>query len=299
MPGATPAAVSDAAISVGVLDQEVSMTRTIVITGASDGIGAASAKQLAQLGEEVVVVGRNPDKTARVARTLGVDSFVADFSDLSQVRELAASLLEKYPRIDVLANNAGGVFGERTLSADGYETTFQVNHLAPFLLTNLLRERLLASGASVIQTSSAAAKLFPRFDLDDLQGERRYSSTAAYGNAKLANVLFTKELHRRFGDEGLSAVAFHPGVIASNFGSSSNGPWKFLYGGPLAQQLMTSTSVGGARLTWLALGKPGVDWQPGGFYANNKPAKTNRLADDPAVSKVLWERSAALVGLDD
>ena len=275
------------------------MTRTIVITGASDGIGAASAKQLVGVGEEVVVVGRNPEKTARVARSLGVDSFVADFSDLAQVRELAASLLSTYPRIDVLANNAGGVFGERRLTTDGYETTFQVNHLAPFLLTNLLLERLVQSQASVIQTSSAAAKLFPRFALDDLQGERRYSSTTAYGNAKLANVLFTKELNRRFGDQGVSAVAFHPGVIASNFGSTSDGPWKFLYGGPLAKSLMTSTAVGGARLTWLALGKPGVDWEPGGFYANNRPATTNRIADDPVVAKVLWERSAALVGIDD
>ncbi|BAJ72989.1 dehydrogenase with different specificities [Microbacterium testaceum StLB037] len=275
------------------------MTRTIVITGASDGIGAASAKQLVQVGEEVVVVGRNPEKTARVARSLGVDSFVADFSDLAQVRELAASLLERYPRIDVLANNAGGVFGERTLTKDGYETTFQVNHLAPFLLTNLLLERLLQSQASVIQTSSAAAKLFPRFDINDLQGERRYSSTAAYGNGKLANVLFTKELHRRFGEFGLSAAAFHPGVIASNFGASSGGPWKFLYGGPLAKSLMTSTAVGGARLTWLALGKPGIDWEPGGFYANNKPARTSRLADDPMIARQLWERSAVLVDLDD
>ena len=275
------------------------MTRTIVITGASDGIGAASAKQLTQVGEEVVVVGRNPDKTARVARSLGVDSFVADFSDLAQVRELAASLLERYPRIDILANNAGGVFGERTLTKDGYETTFQVNHLAPFLLTNLLLERLLESQASVIQTSSAAAKLFPRFDINDLQGERRYSSTAAYGNAKLANVLFTKELNRRFGEFGLSAVAFHPGVIASNFGASSDGPWKFLYGGPLAKSLMTSTAVGGARLTWLALGKPGIDWEPGGFFANNKPARTSRLADDPVIARQLWERSAVSVDLPD
>jgi NAD(P)-dependent dehydrogenase (short-subunit alcohol dehydrogenase family) len=299
MPRASPAVLIGVRISVQLIDQEVRMTRTIIITGASDGIGAASAKQLKDLGEEVVVVGRNPEKTARVARTLGVDSFVADFIDLSQVRELAASLLERYPRIDVLANNAGGVFGRRTLTTDGYETTFQVNHLAPFLLTNLLRERLIESDASVIQTSSAAAKLFPRFDLNDLQGANHFSSTTAYGNAKLANVLFTKELNRRFGDRGLSAVAFHPGVIASNFGSTSDGPWKFLYGGPLAQRLMTSTAVGGARLTWLALGKPGVDWQPGGFYANNKPARTNRLADDPAVAKALWERSAVLAGLDD
>jgi NAD(P)-dependent dehydrogenase (short-subunit alcohol dehydrogenase family) len=300
MPAASPDRLVSAAVTVASSNQEEdAMTRTIVITGASDGIGAASARQLAQLGEEVVVVGRNPEKTARVARSLGVESFVADFSDLAQVRELAASLLEAYPRIDVLANNAGGVFGERTLTKDGYETTFQVNHLAPFLLTNLLRDRLVESEASVIQTSSAAARLFPRFDIDDLQGERRYSSTAAYGNAKLANVLFTRELNRRFGDAGLSAVAFHPGVIASNFGSTSDGPWKFLYSGPIAQRLMTSTSVGGARLTWLALGKPRLDWTPGGFYSNNKPAKTNRIADDPVVARQLWERSAVLVGLDD
>lgn len=274
-----------------------STPRTIVITGASDGIGAASARQLHDLGEQVVVVGRNPDKTNRVARDLGADSFVADFSDLAQVRELAAALREKYPRIDVLANNAGGVFGERTVTGDGFELTFQVNHLAPFLLTTLLRDRLIESQASVIQTSSAAARLMARFDIDDLQGERRYSSTTAYGNAKLANVLFTRELHRRYGDAGLSAVAFHPGVIASSFGSTSDGPWKFLYGGPFAQRFMTSTDVGGARLTWLALGKPGVDWDRGGFYANNRPAKTNKIADDPAPAHALWDRSADLVGV--
>lgn len=274
------------------------MPRTIVITGASDGIGAAAARQLHDIGEDVVVVGRNPDKTRRVADALGVRSFVADFSDLAQVRELAASLAAEFPRIDVLANNAGGIFAERALTTDGFEVTFQVNHLAPFLLTNLLRETLIASRASVIQTSSAAARLFSRFDIDDLQGERRYSASAAYGNAKLANVLFTKELNRRFGDAGLSSVAYHPGVIASSFGSTSSGSWKFLYGGALAERFLPSTDVGGARLTWLALGKPGVDWQPGGFYANNKPAKTHRRADDPALARLLWDRSAELAGLD-
>lgn len=273
------------------------MPRTIVITGASDGIGAAAARQLQEIGEEVVVVGRNPEKTRRVADALGARSFVADFSDLAQVRDLAASLRAEFPRIDVLANNAGGIFDERTLTVDGFELTFQVNHLAPFLLTHLLRETLVASRASVIQTSSAAARLFSRFDIDDLQGERRYSASAAYGNAKLANILFTKELHRRFGDAGLSAVAFHPGVIASSFGSTSSGSWKFLYGGPLAERFMTSTDVGGARLAWLALGKPGVDWHPGGFYANNKPAKTSRRADDPALARLLWDRSSELVGV--
>lgn len=269
------------------------MPRTIVITGASDGIGAASAKQLAQLGEEVVVVGRNPDKTARVARTLGVDSFVADFSDLAQVRELAASLLERYPRIDVLANNAGGVFGERTLTTDGYETTFQVNHLAPFLLTTLLMDRLVASEASVIQTSSEAARLFSRFDIDDLQGERRYSARVAYGNGKLANILFTKELQRRH--PLVHPVAFHPGVIGSSFGAGARGPLKWFYTSPLTARLLESNDTGGARLTWLALGTPGVDWEPGAFYSNNRVARTSRVADDPAIARELWDQSAALV----
>jgi NAD(P)-dependent dehydrogenase (short-subunit alcohol dehydrogenase family) len=271
--------------------------RTIVITGASDGIGAASAAQLHEAGERVVVVGRDPAKTARVADRLGVDSFVADYGDLSQVRQLAASLLERYPRIDVLANNAGGIFGERRVTTDGFELTFQVNHLGGFLLTNLLMDRLVASGASVIQTSSLAARRFARFDIDDLQGERRYSASSAYGNGKLANILFTKELQRRFGDAGIRPVAFHPGAIASGFAAASTGPWRFMYTNPLATRLLTSTDVGGARLTWLALGKPGVDWTPGAYYANNRLARTSRIAEDPGIAKMLWDRSAEMVGL--
>lgn len=273
------------------------MPRTIVITGASDGIGAASARQLHEAGERVVIVGRNPEKTDAVASSLGAPSLVADFSDLSQVRELATSLLERYERIDVLANNAGGIFGGRTETIDGFELTFQVNHLAPFLLTNLLMERLTASRASVIQTSSQAARHFARFDADDLQSEQRYSPGSAYGNAKLANVLFTRELHRRHGDDGVSAVAFHPGVIASGFAGASTGLWRWFYTSPFAQRLLTSTDVGGARLTWLALGKPGVDWTPGGFYADNRATRTSPLADDPGLAKRLWEDSAAMVGL--
>jgi NAD(P)-dependent dehydrogenase (short-subunit alcohol dehydrogenase family) len=272
------------------------MPRTIVITGASDGIGAASARQLHEAGEEVVIVGRNPEKTAKVARQLGVASYVTDFSDLSQVRDLAASLLAAYPRIDVLANNAGGVFGDRTVTDDGFELTFQVNHLGGFLLTNLLLERLIESEASVIQTSSFAAR-FAKFDIDDLQGERKFSPGAAYGSSKLANVLFTKELNRRFGEAGLSAVAFHPGAIASGFAAASTGPWRFMYTNPITAKLLTSTDIGGLRLTWLALGKPGLDWEPGDFYSNNRPSRTNPLADDPLLAKRLWDESAVLVGL--
>ncbi len=273
------------------------MSRTIVITGASDGIGAAAARQLHAAGEHVVVVGRHPDKTRAVAESIGAPWHLADYADLDQVRELAAVLTESYPRIDVLANNAGGIFGERTLTRDGFELTFQVNHLAGFLLTNLLLDRLVESHAAVIQTSSLAAQRFSRFDIDDLQGERRYSPSAAYGNAKLENILFTKELARRFGERGLSAVAFHPGAIASGFAGSSRGLWHWMYTNPLASRLLTSTEVGGARLGWLALGTPGVDWRSGGYYAKNRPSRTTRLADDPILARRLWEQSAAMVGL--
>ncbi len=274
-----------------------STARTIVITGASDGIGAASVRQLQGAGERVVVVGRDRDKTRRVAEPLGAPWHLADYSDLSQVRDLAATLLESYPRIDVLANNAGGIFGERRTTSDGYELTFQVNHLGGFLLTNLLLPRLRRDGASVIQTSSVAAHRFARFDIDDLQAERRYSASRAYGNGKLANVLFTKELHRRFGDDGVHAVAFHPGAVATGFAGASNGPWRFMYTNPITRRLLVPVDVGGSRLTWLALGKPGVDWEPGQYYANNRIARTSAVADDPGIAKMLWERSAEMVGL--
>ncbi len=273
------------------------MTRTIVVTGASDGIGAAAARQLHAAGERVVVVGRDSRKTHAVADELGVARYVADFAELDQVRELAARLRADHPRIDVLANNAGGVFGERRTTVDGNELTLQVNHLAGFLLTNLLRDVLVDSGASVIQTSSIAAQGLSRFDVDDLQATRRYSASTAYGNSKLANILFTRELHRRFADDGLSAVAFHPGAIASSFASGSRGLWRWMYTNPLTSRLLTPTDVGGARLTWLALGKPGVDWRRGGYYVRNAPARTRAVASDPVVAKRLWDRSAELVGL--
>lgn len=274
------------------------MTRTIIITGASDGIGAAAARQLHAAGERVVVVGRNTEKTRVVAESIGAPWHVADFANLEDVRRLAQTLREAYPRIDVLANNAGGVFGERTLTRDGFEQTFQVDNLAGFLLTNLLRDRLEESGASVIQTSSVAARAFSRFDIDDLQGARRYSPSRAYGNAKLANILFTKELARRWGGRGVSAVAFHPGAIASGFAGGSTGLWRWMYTNPVASRLLTSTDVGGSRLGWLALGTPGIDWVSGGFYSGNAPARTSPRAADPLLARRLWEKSAELVGID-
>ena len=270
------------------------MPRTTVITGASDGIGAAAAKMLAYPGDTLVLVGRSPSKTRAIAQELDADYFLTDFTDLAQVRALAAGLAEKYPRIDVLANNAGGIMGHRELTVDGHEKTFQVNHLAPFLLTTLLIDQLVAARATIISTSSAAHKAMAKFDIDDLDAERHYRTNAAYGNAKLANILFTKELHRRYGDHGVNAAAFHPGVVGSNFSSESTKAVKLTYGG-LAKRFMLSPEQGADTLVWLATTQPGVDWEPGEYYARRQLAKTSRLAQDRALAVQLWEHSAAMV----
>jgi NAD(P)-dependent dehydrogenase (short-subunit alcohol dehydrogenase family) len=145
--------------------------QTIVITGASDGIGAAAARQLSAQGERVVLVGRSQEKTAAVANELGHPFHLADYADLDQVRNLASELRATYPRIDVLANNAGGIMGAREVTKDGFEKTFQVNHLAGFLLTYLLMPTLISSRAKVLQTSSIAAQRYGHVDIDDLQNE--------------------------------------------------------------------------------------------------------------------------------
>ena len=271
-------------------------SRTIVITGASDGIGAAAARTLSSAGHDVVIVGRSPDKTAAVATELGVPFHVADYANLSQVRRLADELQQAHPRIDVLANNAGGIMGDRTMTVDGFEKTFQVNHLGGFLLTELLMPTLVASRATVIQTASAAAKLFSRFDIDDLQNERDYSPQKAYGNGKLENILFTRELQRRHGADGISAVAFHPGVVATNFASDTTHLMRFIYHTPVVNRLFTTSPDKGAdQLVWLATATPGTDWEPGAYYEKRQVTTSALAAHDDTLAHALWEASEGMV----
>ena len=270
--------------------------RTIIITGASDGIGAAAAKRLTRSGERVVVVGRSPQKTAAVAASLGVDHFVADFAELAQVRALADQLLTRYPRIDVLANNAGGIAKERRLTVDGHEKVFQVNHLAPFLLTTLLLERLVESRATVLNTSSLGNKLFGHVDIDDLDGERNYRPQKAYGDSKLENILFTRELHRRYHPHGISTAAFHPGNVASNFGADSESRLlRLVYHSPLRHLALVTPERGSDLLVWLASATPGDDWTSGEYYSGHAIARANEQAYDPDLARELWDRSAAMV----
>ena len=265
----------------------------MVITGASDGIGAIAARVLSKMGAKVVVVGRSPEKTKQVAQEIDADYYVADFADLSQVRKLAAKLQKKYPRIDVLLNNAGGIFGNRQLTVDGHEKCFQVNHLAPFLLTNLLLDRLIASQAKIINTSSIANERYGDIDINDLDLEHGFSPNRAYGNAKLANILFTKELHRRYGDKGISAVAVHPGKIATNFANDTTSYLRLFYRTPLAKLFLDSPEEGAEPLIWLASTEAGTDWQPGAYYEKHKLGKENQQAADSGLAKQLWELSAS------
>ena len=273
--------------------------KVVVITGASDGIGAAAARLLHQRGHEVVVVGRSAQKTAAVARELGVAHFVADYARLDSVRALAADLSAAYPRIDVLANNAGGVFGDPTRTVDGFEKTFQINHLAPFLLTTRLIDTLVASRGTVLQTTTLHGGNVRRLDLDNLSPEGSVDPIWAYNAAKLENVLFTKELHRRYHAQGLSSAVFNPGVVRTNFGSETTSPlMRFFSSNPASRALLgTPPEQGADQLVWLADGTPGRDWESGEFYVKRRTGtRLNRLAHDTELARGLWELSARLTG---
>ena len=272
------------------------IAKTIVITGASDGIGAAAARKLKASGHQVVVVGRSRQKTAKIANEIGAPFLTADFADLSQVRSLSISLLTEYPRIDVLSNNAGGIFGTRERTVDGFEKTFQVNHLAPFLLTHLLLQKLISSKATVVNTTSKAAKLWGNIDLKDLNNDSNFGSRKAYGDAKLANILFTRELECRYGSQGISAVAFHPGTVATNFASESTSWIRFAYHSPFKRLVgLITPEMGAKQLVWLAESEPKVDWKPGEYYEKGKIGKTNKQASDPTLARELWDVTAAML----
>ncbi|MFI5063463.1 MAG: SDR family NAD(P)-dependent oxidoreductase [Streptosporangiales bacterium] len=252
----------------------------------------------ARRGDQIVLVGRSPDKTCRVAAEIGADSHLADFAHLGQVRELAAELGRQHPRIDVLVNNAGLIAGaHRTVTADGHELIFQVNHLAPFLLTMLLQEELSAARASVITTSSRAGTVRDaKIDPDDLDMTDGYDGLRAYKSSKLANVLFTRELARCWGPLGISAAAVHPGMVRSQWGKSGPMAVRAVVNSPL-RLAMRSPERGADTIVWLATTTPGEDWPPGGYFANRKPATPGPLADDTHLAERLWDQSTALCGL--
>ncbi|MCL2594830.1 MAG: SDR family NAD(P)-dependent oxidoreductase [Promicromonosporaceae bacterium] len=283
------------------------MSKTIVITGASDGIGAALAKRLKDKGNNVAIVGRSKVKTAAVAAELAVPSYLADFAKLSDVRALAADLERDYPRIDVLINNAGTWFDEYALTEDGFERTMQVNHLAPALLTELLLPTLTrAEGEppSIAQwTTSMSSRWVGKLDaarigVDDEIARARYKNMRVYGTAKLACSVYVAEFERRHTQDGIAAVSVHPGMVATSFGTNSDSSRK---GGSLFQKFMTKyilTTPDGsaARLQHFAEGIPGTDWIPGDYYQGKRHYKHAQVAD-LALGVAVWNRTRELLQL--
>lgn len=268
--------------------------KTIIITGASDGIGKAAAKELKKQGYNVVIVGRSKAKTQKVAEELGVLYHTVDYSSLKDVVRLSNEL-KKYDRIDVLCNNAGGVQSDRTVTEDGFEKTFQINVLGGFLLTRLLMDKLCESRATVIQTSSIAANLFGAdFDVNDIQNEKNYSAFKAYGYAKLGDILFTRELNKRYKYSGINAVAFEPGVVRTNFASEGKGLVKFCYHSPLKYLFTISPKRSAKRMVRLATGIPDKDFTAGETYSKNKPMELKFQDENGEIAEKFWNECEKL-----
>ncbi|OJF09950.1 short-chain dehydrogenase [Couchioplanes caeruleus subsp. caeruleus] len=266
----------------------------MVVTGASSGVGLAAATELASRGDQVVVVGRDPGRlqaamaAVRAAATgPEPDEFRADFESLDEVRRLADRLLETYPVIDVLANNAGGMLGAYRKTVDGFEATLASNHLAPFLLTHLLRERL--RGGRVVNTASRRHQP-GGLDPDDLTGDpASWGAWRAYAASKAANILFTAEAARRWPD--VLSVAFHPGVVRSNFGVDP--VTRFFY---KAAPFLTTPEKAGALLSWLATA-PAEELRSGAYYVGHAVTAPDQRLADPALASWLWETSTKAISL--
>ncbi|AZG47635.1 SDR family NAD(P)-dependent oxidoreductase [Gordonia insulae] len=271
--------------------------RTIVITGASDGIGAVAARQLAGPDVDLVIVGRSTAKTTAVADETGATALIADYAKLDDVRRLADEIRERVGSIDVLLNNAGGTFDPKQRTSDGHEPNFQINHLGGFLLTNLLRDKLAAEGGALVVNTASIGNLAGSVDLSDLDFERRRAiELRCYGTSKLENILFTRGIADRWKEDGIISAAVHPGPVATSFGRDSFFVG-LLYRTPL-KKLATITPDKGAE-PLIALANRGTDPAINGVYFSRHKANgpQNRQAHRRELIDGLWEASERLVGI--
>lgn len=280
--------------------------RTILVTGASSGIGLAASRMLAGMGAELILVGRDPGRLAAAEASVqaaakaassggAVSALRCDFASLADVRALAAEVLRRWPRLHVLVNNAGGVSATREVTIDGHERTLAVNHLAPYLLTRLLLERLEASAPARVITVASVGHHRGDLDFSDLGMERGYAILRAYGRSKLANILFTRELARRHGGTGILAACLHPGAVATAIWSGAPGFARPLLA--VAKWFMRSPEKGAEGIVQLAAA-PDAERFAGQYLEDGKRGRASPLAQDDALARRLWEESARLVGLD-
>ncbi len=275
--------------------------KTVVITGANQGIGKETARTLGRLGAKIVMVCRSRPK-AEAARdellaenpALGVDLHFADLAVMEDVRRVARELSESHERIDVLINNAGIYLADRTVTGEGMETVFAVNHLAPFLLTRLLWKKLQASAPARVVNVTSEAHRIGRIDFADLHSETRYRAARAYADAKLANILFTAELARRAGDTPVTVNALHPGAVYTNFAQDNGGWLKRLIA--VGQPFLLTPARGAINSVHLAK-SPDVAGITGRYFRARKPVNPIRSARDPELAARLWNVSSDLVEL--
>jgi retinol dehydrogenase-14 len=276
--------------------------KIVLVTGGTGGIGRATATGLAAMGARVGIVGRDHERAETVAAEIAAssggpaaDAFAADLSSQAEVRRLAHEVLDTYPRLDVLINNVGGFWAHRHVTADGLEHTFAVNHLAGFLLTGLVLERLQASAPARIVTVSSGAHTSGKIDFDDLQGERGYSGEKAYNQSKLANIMFTHELARRLHATGVTATVLHPGVVRTAFGAEDQSPlFKVLL--PVLKPFMKAPAKGAETPIYLASSTE-VEGISGAYFANRRPKTSSKASHDAAAEARLWRVSEQLTGL--
>jgi retinol dehydrogenase 14 len=274
--------------------------RMVVVTGATGGIGKATAVGLAAMGARVAITGRDRDRAETAAdevRRAGgtVDVFVADLSSQPEVRQLAQELVRNLPRIDVLVNNVGGYWDTRHVTADGLELTFALNHLAPFLLTNLLLDRLKRSASARVVTVASNAQSMGRIAFEDLQGELSYSGARAYNQSKLANVMFTYELARRLRATSVTANAVHPGMVSTSFGAEDPSVVQRMVV-PFMRPFMKTPDKGALTSIHVA-SAPDLEQVSGLFFAKGKPTSSAAASYDKATAARLWQVSAGLVSL--
>lgn len=275
--------------------------KTVLITGATAGIGKETARALQQRGAHVVIVGRNPQKTADVVSEIKtqnpsggeVDGMVADLSSLAEIRRLAEEFKQKYDRLDVLVNNAGAYFNQRKLSVDGYEMTFALNHLGYFYLTHLLLDLIKSSSPARIVNVSSGAHAMGKINFDNLNSKGLYLGWTEYGTSKLMNILFTRELCRQLEGTHVTANALHPGFVATNFGHNGNGIGKWII--QLTQRNALTPEQGAQTSIYLA-SSPEVTGVSGAYFYDRRIVQPSKSAQDDEVARRLWDVSLDLVG---
>jgi len=277
--------------------------KVCLVTGATSGIGKVTAKALAAQGAQVVVVGRNQQKTKDTLQQITaetgndtVEFLLSDFSDLQQVRQLASEFQQRYPRLDVLVNNAGAFFNTRRVTSYGVEKTFLVNHLAPFLLTNLLIDIIRSSAPARIVNVSSEAHKYADMNLDDLEFKRGFAGMKAYGRSKLANIMFTYELTRWLAGSGVTANALHPGHVATDMWRTN-----FPIIGPALKWVMSlfalSPEEGADNSIYLA-SSPEVEGVTGKYFIEREPAQSSAASYNEEVAQRLWETSEKITAIN-